>query len=81
MANQEKKELALSILAEVSGYEIEDLKPESNLFDDLGMDELDIVELEMETEKVFDVDLSESGEDSEKWETVGDYLEFVESNC
>lgn len=45
--------------------------------DDLGADSLDVVELVMELEDEFDMEISD--EDAEKIATVGDAISYIES--
>ncbi|MFR9649221.1 MAG: acyl carrier protein [Rikenellaceae bacterium] len=45
---------------------------------DLGADSLDIVELIMEFEKAFDIQIPD--EDAEKLATVGDAVSYIESH-
>ncbi len=48
---------------------------ESSFVNDLGADSLDIVELVMDLEDVFDVSIPD--EDAEKMQTVGDAVKFI----
>ena len=63
------------IVAEQLGVAEADIKNESSFVDDLGADSLDIVELVMEFEKEFNVDIPD--EDSEKLRTVGDAISYL----
>ena len=54
------------------GSDIEHVKPEANLIDDLGADSLDLVELIMEVESEFDITIPE--EDAEKISTIQDLI-------
>jgi acyl carrier protein len=53
----------------------EKLKPEARLKDDLGADELDLVELVMASEEEFGIEISDN--DAEKLTTVGALTEYV----
>lgn len=53
------------------------VKPESNFTNDLGADSLDTVELIMEFEKQFGVQIPD--EDAEKIKTVGDAIAYIQS--
>ncbi len=56
----------------------EDEKPvtlESSFVNDLGADSLDIVELVMELEDAFDVNIPD--EDAQKMQTVGDAVKYI----
>ncbi|MEW9667599.1 acyl carrier protein [Ammoniphilus sp. CFH 90114] len=46
--------------------------------EDLGADSLDVVELVMELEDEFDMEISD--EDAEKISTVGDVVEYIKSH-
>ncbi len=56
----------------VSGDEI---VPEASFIDDLGADSLDIVELVMAMEEVFDVEIPD--DDAEKIQTIGDAISYL----
>ena len=49
---------------------------ETEIEDDIGLDSLDKVELCMELEEEFDINIPD--EDMDKFVTVGDIIEFVE---
>ncbi|KGP73959.1 acyl carrier protein [Pontibacillus yanchengensis] len=51
---------------------------EASFKDDLEADSLDVVELVMELEDEFDMEISD--EDAEKIETVGDAVNYINSN-
>ncbi|GAX90400.1 acyl carrier protein [Effusibacillus lacus] len=51
---------------------------EASFKDDLGADSLDVVELVMELEDEFDMEISD--EDAEKISTVGDVVKYIESH-
>ena len=51
---------------------------EASFKDDLGADSLDVVELVMELEDEFDMEISD--DDAEKISTVGDAVKYIESN-
>jgi acyl carrier protein len=53
----------------------EKLKPEARLKEDVGADELDLVELVMATEEEFDIEISD--DDAAKITTVGDLTKYV----
>ncbi len=54
------------------------VKPEASFKEDLDADSLDVVELVMELEDEFDLEISD--EDAEKILTVGDVLSYIESH-
>ncbi|MBM3908861.1 MAG: acyl carrier protein, partial [Gemmatimonadetes bacterium] len=53
----------------------EKLTNEASFIEDLGADSLDIVELVMEFEKEFNIDIPD--EDAEKLRTVGDAIAYL----
>lgn len=50
---------------------------EASFKDDLGADSLDLVELVMELEDEFDIEIAD--EEAEKIATVGDVIKYIES--
>jgi acyl carrier protein len=73
MADLEDK--VKQIIAKELGVEMEKLTPEASFMEDLGADSLDTVELVMEFEKEFNIDIPD--EDAEKLRTVGDALGYL----
>jgi acyl carrier protein len=73
MADNETK--VKDIIEKELGVEREKLTPEASFIEDLGADSLDIVELVMEFEKEFNIDIPD--EDAEKLRTVGDALKYL----
>jgi acyl carrier protein len=65
------------IIEKELGVEREKLAPDASFIEDLGADSLDIVELVMEFEKEFNIDIPD--EDAEKLRTVGDALGYLSS--
>lgn len=63
------------IIEKELGVEREKLTSEASFIEDLGADSLDIVELVMEFEKEFNIDIPD--EDAEKLRTVGDALGYL----
>ncbi len=77
----EKKEIFEKLrvmLAEQFGVEEEKITEESSFIDDLGADSLDIVELVMNIEEEFDIQVEDS--DAEKITTVKDVVEYLSEN-
>ena len=64
------------IIEKELGVEREKLTNEASFIEDLGADSLDIVELVMEFEKEFNIDIPD--EDAEKLWTVGDALKYLQ---
>lgn len=55
-----------------------EVKLEASFKDDLGADSLDVVELVMELEDEFDLEISD--EEAEKISTVGEVVSYIEAN-
>ena len=58
------------------GVDESEVKLEASFRDDLGADSLDVVELVMELEDEFDMEISD--EDAEKIATVGSAISYIE---
>ena len=66
------------IIAEELGVELDDIKMDTNITDDLGADSLDAVELIMSIEDAFDVEIPD--EELQNVQTVSSIIEFLENN-
>ena len=66
------------IVAEQLGVNEADVKNESSFVNDLGADSLDTVELVMELEEEFDINIPDDA--AEKIQTVGQAVAFIEQN-
>ena len=75
MADLEEK--VKEIIAKELGVEREKLTNDASFMEDLGADSLDTVELVMEFEKEFNIDIPD--EVAEKLRTVGDALTYLKS--
>ncbi len=69
-------ERVIDIVAEQLGVDKEKVTPETSFVNDLGADSLDTVELVMELEEEFDVQIPDDA--AEKIQTVGQAIEFIE---
>jgi acyl carrier protein len=67
-----------AIIVDKLGVDLAEVTPEANFIQDLGADSLDTVELIMEFEKEFDVNIPD--ESAEKITTVGQAIAFIEKN-
>lgn len=65
------------IIVETLSCEVDEVTMEASIFDDLGADSLDAVELNMAFEDAFDIKISE--DDLAKMKTVGDIVRQIES--
>ena len=66
------------ILAEQFDVEEDSLKLDTDLQDDLGADSLDVVDLLMSIEDEFEIEIPD--EEIEDIRTVGDLVNYIESN-
>ena len=67
------------IIVEQLGVKEEDVTPNASFVDDLGADSLDTVELVMELEEEFDVNIPDDA--AEKIQTVGQAVEFIDQHA
>ncbi|MCF6410534.1 acyl carrier protein [Pseudalkalibacillus salsuginis] len=72
------QERITKIIVDRLGVDEEEVKIESSFKEDLGADSLDVVELVMELEDEFDMEISD--EDAEKIATVGDVVDYINSH-
>ncbi|RKN86558.1 acyl carrier protein [Paenibacillus ginsengarvi] len=66
------------IVVDRLGVEEAEVSLEASFKDDLGADSLDVVELVMELEDEFDLEISD--EDAEKITSVGEVVEYIKSH-
>ena len=66
-----------AIIAEKLSVDAAEVTPEKSFTNDLGADSLDTVELIMEFEKEFGIQIPD--EDAEKIATVGDAIKYIEN--
>jgi acyl carrier protein len=69
-------ERVTKVVVDRLGVDESEVKPEASFKDDLGADSLDVVELVMELEDEFDMEISD--DDAEKIGTVGDAVKYIE---
>jgi acyl carrier protein len=72
------EERVVNIVAEQLGVDKDKIKRESNFVNDLGADSLDTVELVMELEEEFDINIPDDA--AEKIQTVGEAIEHIEKS-
>lgn len=66
------------IIVDRLGVDEAEVTLEASFKEDLGADSLDVVELVMELEDEFDLEISD--EDAEKISTVGEVVSYIEAN-
>ncbi|CAM5187056.1 Acyl carrier protein OS=Ureibacillus acetophenoni OX=614649 GN=acpP PE=3 SV=1 [Ureibacillus acetophenoni] len=69
-------ERVTKVVVDRLGVDESEVKLEASFREDLGADSLDVVELVMELEDEFDMEISD--EDAEKIATVGDAINYIE---
>jgi acyl carrier protein len=70
-------ERVTAIIVDRLGVEESKITLEASFKDDLGADSLDVVELVMELEDEFDLEISD--DDAEKISTVGDAVNYIQA--
>ncbi len=66
------------IIAEkLPNLDLEDVLPEASLVDDLGADSLNLVELVMTMEEIFEIEIDD--DDTDKMQTVQDAIDYIKS--
>ena len=68
----------IDIVASQLGVGKEQITPETSFINDLGADSLDTVELVMELEEEFEINIPDDA--AEKIQTVGQAVEFIEKH-
>ena len=72
----ETREKVIEMMLRFSEKRKEEIREEDDLYNDLGYDSLDTVELTMDMEKEFGVQIDE--EYTDKWMTVKDVLDTIQ---
>lgn len=72
------EERVKEIIIKQMGVNKDQVMPETSFINDLGADSLDTVELVMELEDAFDVNIPD--EDAEKIQTVGDAINYIKES-
>ena len=67
------------VVADKLGVEAAKITPEAKFVEDLGADSLDTVELIMQLEDEFNIEIPD--EEAEKLTTVGSVAEYIEKNA
>ncbi|EZH67213.1 acyl carrier protein [Bacillaceae bacterium JMAK1] len=77
MAETNTLERVTKIIVDRLSVEESEVKMESTFKEDLGADSLDVVELVMELEDEFDLEISD--EEAEKISTVADVVNYIDA--
>ena len=72
-------ERVTNIVSEQLGVDKDKITSETSFVNDLGADSLDTVELVMELEEEFDVNIPDDA--AEKIQTVGQAVDFIDQNA
>ena len=78
MADAALEDQVRDIICDKLSVKPEQITPETSFINDLGADSLDIVELVMELEDKFEIQIPD--EEAEKIQTVGDAVAYIETN-
>lgn len=78
MNREEIFEKLKKIIVEQLGIDEENIKEEATFVDDLSADSLDIVELVMNIEEEFEMEIPDG--DADKIVTVGDVVEYIKEH-
>lgn len=72
-------EKVINIVSGQMGVSKENVSVETSFVNDLGADSLDVVELLMEFEEKFDLNIPD--EDAERIQTIGDAVKYIEEHA
>ncbi|MEE9584578.1 MAG: acyl carrier protein [Candidatus Brocadiales bacterium] len=72
-------ERVVELVSKQMGIDAQKVTPKTSFVNDLGADSLDTVELIMEFEDAFDMNIPD--EEAEKIQTVGDAIEYIEKRA
>jgi acyl carrier protein len=75
-STQEIEEKVITIVAEQLSVDKAEISRETSFVNDLGADSLDTVELVMELEDEFDMNIPD--DEAEKLQTVGSAIDFIQ---
>lgn len=62
----------------IIGCDLTDVKPESRLIADLGADDLDCIEIMMDIETEFDIDIPDADWEEIQEKTIADIAKYVD---
>ena len=67
------------IIAEKFDIDVNEVKLTTNIFEDLGADSLDIVDMLMMLEDQYNITIPD--EDAQEMKTIGDVVNYIEENA
>lgn len=71
----ETRDKVYNIVSSMINIDKDEITDESDLYKDLGCDSLDVLDLAMELEDIFDIEIKEN--DIHKFKTVGSLIEYI----
>lgn len=71
-------EKVIEILSEFTEFKSEDMDKDTKLIADLGLNSLDVVNVVVEFEDEFDIEIPD--ENIKELQTIGDIITFIEEN-
>lgn len=77
----EIKESVIQIIREIAEKDLGEIDEDTSFFDELEFDSILCMELLVEAETRFGFDSEDSEESLQAFETVGDFIKFVEKNA
>ena len=77
MSDEQIRQRVVEIVCEHLAYNKEQVTDATNFVEDIGADSLDIVELVMELEEEFDIQIPD--DQAEKIKTVGEAIDYIET--
>ena len=72
-------EKVIEILSEFTEFKSEDMNKDTKLIADLGLNSLDVVNVVVEFEDEFDIEIPDKN--IRELQTIGDIVEFIEKNA
>jgi acyl carrier protein len=76
MSSKDTAREIIAIIADVSGFEVEEIKPDTNIMQDLEVDSIKTIEITVAIEKKFKISVRD--EDVPKIATVKDAIDLVQ---
>ena len=77
-SHEEVVSMVKDLITQSLGVNADEITPDASFIDDLGADSLDTVELVMEFEKAFNLQIPD--EDAEKISTVQDSIDYIQAH-
>ena len=78
LTREDIEQKVIEIVSSQMSRDVKEIKTETHFINDLGADSLDTVELVMELEEEFEINIPDDA--AEKIQTVGQAVEFIEKH-